>query len=230
MNRRRLLFGCSTALAGLAGCLGGLDTTEETPVQTPTDTPTAAPTESPTATPTESPTATPTESPTATPTRTPRRTVTPAQNSFSHDVEEQFTVGSDRTAVTYRVLRYRKAERIGDSMSWVDADGVFLLVYLQVTNPQDRRIAIPRDDFRIKSPETWYKFSEEATQKIESEDRIDVRSLAVQGVEPGQSITGALAFDVDPDSSVRVWVTPMKGPDTPQHFVPVGRLSIVQEL
>jgi len=55
MERRAVLAGCGTVLAGLAGCVGDQD---------------GAPSESPESTPTETQTATPTGTRTATPTRT----------------------------------------------------------------------------------------------------------------------------------------------------------------
>jgi len=230
MKRRQILLGCSVLLPGLAGCLGGSDDGTPTgePTPTPTEEPAQTPTESPTPTPTETPTATPTETPTATPTETP--TATPNPNVFTHELDERFTVGDEGNTLRYRIIRYRTADRLGSQASFVEARGVFLVVFAEFTNLQNRRVSLPRDDFRVRSPETWHKYSEEANEKLPIDDRVRLRSLDNYSLASGETVRGAVAFDVDPDSSYRVWITPMDGPDTPSHFVDVGRVSTVQEL
>lgn len=225
MKRRRYLLGCAGLLAGLAGCPGGAD-----PAETPTGTsePTPTPEATATATPTATESPTPTATPTASPTPTPTATANP--NVFVHELNTRFTVGGDRRPVTYRVIRYRRADSLGSAMNRTEARGTFLVVYAELTNPGETLVAVPWDDFRVRSQTTWHKFDEEATERIDTDDRIEEPSLARMGVQPGESITGAVAFDVDPESAYRVWVTPINAPDTPSHYVPIGDIQAVEEL
>lgn len=232
MDRRQYLLGCSTLLAGLAGCPSGTDT-EETPTGTPEPTPTATATATATETATPTPTATATETPTPTLTEAPTATPTPSDpNVFTHELNTRFTVGGDRRPVTYRVIRYRRTDTIGNSMNSETARGTFLVVFAEITNPgqEEDVISVPRDDFRVRSSATWRKFREEATEKVDIDDRIEVPSLARMGVQPGESITGAVVYDVDPERSYRVWVTPLNASDTPSHYIPIGDIQVVQEL
>jgi hypothetical protein len=231
MKRRRVLIGCSTVLAGvLAGCGSDGGSDEATPTETPESTPTEQEVSledgSSGATPTDTPTATPTETPTDTP--TPTATPTPARNT--HALEEQFTVGEDDNAVTYRILEFYRADELGNPASKATAEGTFLIVVLELTNPQDDKIVLPKEDFRARSPQTWYQYHRNGTQQIAFDDRIDERSLANTAVRSGRSVTGAVAFDVNPERSYELWITPAGGPDTPEHFVPVGEIPSVREL
>jgi hypothetical protein len=222
----------------LAGCGGGGggDSGEETPDPTPEPTPTeqevslegggdgSASTPEPTPEPTPTPTATPEE--TATPTATP--TPTPAGNV--HSPGEQFTVGEGENAITYRIDEFYRTPEIGNPASRATAQGTFLVVVFEMGNPQEERITVPREDFRVQSDRTWHQYHQDGTTKIASDSRINYPSFANQSVRSGGSLTGAVAFDVNPDDAYRLWITPAGGADTPEHFVPIGDVSSVQEL
>jgi hypothetical protein len=242
MRRRRILVGCGTVLSALlAGCGGGGDgggssgeTSEPTPEPTPTeqevslegdsDGSASTPEPTPEPTPTTAPTDTP--EPTATPTATP--TPTPAGNV--HSVGEQFTVGAGDDAITYRIEEFYRSPEIGNPASRATAQGTFLVVVFEMRNPQEDRITVPREDFRARSDRTWHQYHQDGTTKIASDDRVDYPSFANQSVRSGGSLTGAVAFDVNPDDSYRLWITPAGSADTPEHFVPVGDISSVREL
>lgn len=232
MHRRRLLLGCGALLSGtLTGCLGGSESDEETP--TATATPTAkevsledggANTETPTATPT------PTQTPTATPTQTPTTTPTPTATGITHEVGEQFTVGEGENAVTYRILEFWRADELGNSFDNSTADGTFLIVVAEVTNPQDDIITIPRNEFRAQSSNTWHKYNRDASIDINGDDRIDEPSLADTSIRSGTAERGAVAFDVNPGDSYRMWMFPTGPANTPEHFVDIGPISGIQRL
>lgn len=242
MRRRSVLTGCSTVLAGLlAGCGGGGgggggdgESGGETSASAPESTPTEQEVSleggssndgSSAATPTEAPTATvePTDAPaTATP--------TPTRSGNVHQTGDRFTVGEGDNAITYRIIEFHRTAELGNRASRATADGTFLIVTLEITNPQDGRVTLPREDFRARSDRTWHQMHRDGTEKIAIDDRIDERSLWNQAVQSGGSMVGAVAFDTDPNSSYRLWLTPAGGPDTPEHFVPVGDISSVQEL
>jgi hypothetical protein len=222
MNRRDLLLGCGTFLTGLVtgllvspGGSGGADGGSTPATPTPQSTPRQ------TATPTPEPTPRPT--PTATP--TPEPTPTPAGEV--HRLGEQFTVGSGGRAITYRITGLYTASEIGGEMTRITAEGTFLVVVVELTNPREEIISIPQDDFRIRSPalNDWFRFSEDAGRRIDNDDRIDAESLLSTGVRSNESVTGAVAFDLPPGTDYRVWITPDGGPDEPEHFVMIGDLE-----
>ncbi len=233
MHRRRLLIGCGTLLSGtMAGCLGGSDSGGDTPTPTPTDTPVEKEvsledgSSKPTATPTETPTATPTETPTATPTETP----TPTAAGITHEVNTRFTVGEGQNAIRYRVIEYFRADVIGSQANRETASGTFLVVVVEVTNPQDSLIGLPRNEFRVRSAGTWHKYRQDASEKIDSDSRIEARPLVNASIRSGATVTGAVAYDVDPDDSYRMWIFPTGDANTPDHFVPIGAISDVRRL
>lgn len=223
MQRRKLLSGCGIVLAGvLAGCGGGSDGDggDSTPTSTPES---EAPTETPMqgATETEAPTDTPAQ--TATPTEEPT-------DEFTHDIGEEFTVGEGGNAVTYEIIELFRTDRIGSSANNTEADRTFLIVVLDLTNPQSESLPFPRGEFRVQTEGSWRRFDREGTEKINADERLNVDQIGDSTLNSGETRTGAVAFDVDPDSSYRIWITPTGDAETPEHFVPVGEISSVEEL
>jgi len=231
MHRRRLLAGVGTALAGaLAGCGGGGDGGGDD-AETPESTPTATPTPTDTATPTATPTPADTETPAETATATPASDGGDGAESFTHEVGEEFTVGEPGNQITYRIIEFTRADQIGGQANFNTADGTFLIITLELTNPQDGDIGFPRLNFRLQTDDgAWQRFDRVSSEKINPDDRIDVEYIGDSNILAGDSIVGAVAFDVDPAKTQRVWITPAGDAETPEHFVPVGDISEVEEL
>jgi hypothetical protein len=223
MERRKLLTACGTVLTGmLAGCGGGGG--DATPTGTATGTATATDTPEPTATATEAP------DPTAT--DTPEPTATEAASSLdgpTHDVGESFTVGSGNEAIGYRIVEFFRADRVGSSANNSTADGTYLIVVLDLTNPRDNILSFPNNNFLAWNEEQILYLDDEATPQIGDDDRIDVQPLGTATVLSGNTKTGAVVFDVDPDRNYWIRVTPT-GDSGETHYVPVGLASEVQEL
>lgn len=228
MQRRRILLGVSAGMTTLlAGCGGDGGGDEATPTRTPAQSTTQAPTQ----TPAQSTTQTPGQSSTQTPTRTPTQTPPPDGSSgITHEIGEEFTVGGDGNEITYRILELARADRIGDQVNFNEADGTFLIVTLELTNPRNETIEFPRLDFRLKTEDAWQRFDREPSQKVGSDDRLDVEHLGDASISAGASRIGSVVFDVDPDLSYRIWITPTGDATTPEHFVPVGDISSVEAL
>ena len=223
MDRRRLLRTTGIALTvGLAGCGGGDGNADggSTPTETETATPTDTQMQTETATPAEPETATPAE------TATPEST-----DVFTHEIGEEFTVGEGDNPVGYRILELARSDRVGSQASYTTADGTFLIVTLEYTNPQDETIEFPRRDFRLQAESgSWQRFDREPTEKVRSDGRLDVEKVGDTTLTPGGSKIGAVVFDVDPDTSYRLWITPAGEAETPEHFVPIPEISSVEDL
>ncbi|PSQ56730.1 MAG: hypothetical protein BRD23_09220 [Halobacteriales archaeon SW_9_67_25] len=232
MHRRRLLRGCGLLLSGmLAGCRGDSGSEDGTPTATPTPTAKEVSLEDGgTDTDTPSPTPTPTETPPPTPTPTETPPPTPTAAGITHEIGERFTVGEGEDAVTYRLIEFARADRLGSEFNNSTADGTFLVVTVEVTNPQEDIITLPRNEFRTRSPSTWHKFDRDASEDIESDDRIDEPPLVNTSIRSGASERGAVAFDVNPGDSYRMWVFPTGPANTPEHFLEIGPISAVREL
>lgn len=237
MDRRRMLLGCGALLSGtLGGCLGGSESGPET--ETPaTATPTAKEVSledggTNAETPTETPTPAPTETPTATPaqTETPTATPTPTAAGITHETGERFTVGEGENAVTYRLIEFRRADEIGGGFNSSTADGTFLIVTVEVTNPQSDIITLPRNEFRTRSPDTWHKFDRDASADIDDDKRTSESSIENTSIRSGTTERGAVAFDVNPESSYRMWIFPTGPANTPEHYVDIGPISAVAQL
>jgi hypothetical protein len=224
VKRRKLLSGFGIALAGsLAGCggSGGDGGSEATPAQSDD-------TETPAATATEMQ-ETEMESATETPAETPTPTPEPAAGN-THEIGEEFTVGEEGNALTYRILELFRSDRIGSNANNTTADGTFLIVIMELTNPQSGSVSFPRGVFRIQRENSWSRFAREGTTRIDADERLNVNQIGDATINGGNTQTGAVAFDVDPDRSYRIWITPTGDAETPEHFVPVGEVTSVEEL
>lgn len=220
MERRHVLTACGTVLTGmLAGCGGGGGGGE----------PTATATSEPTATETAEPTATATPEPTATETAEPTTTAAAGPDGPTHDIGESFTVGSGDEAIGYRIAELFRADRIGSSANNSTADGTYLIVILELSNPRDEAISFPNNSFIIWNEEQIRYLDDEATPKIGDDDRLDVTPIGTTTVLAGDSKTGAVVFDVDPDESYWIRTNPT-GDSGETHYVPVGSVSDVEEL
>ncbi|AXG05227.1 DUF4352 domain-containing protein [Haloplanus rubicundus] len=224
MERRNVLTACGTVLTGLlAGCGGGGGGDA-----TPTGTATAEAT----ATETEAPTATATEAPEPTATDTPEPTATEAASGPggpTHEVGESFTVGSGNEAVGYRIVDFFRADQIGSSANNSTADGTYLIVVLDLSNPRDGSLSFPNNSFLAWNEEQILYIDDEATPQIGDDDRIDVEPIGTATVLSGNTKTGAVVFDVDPDRNYWIRINPTGGSGE-SHYVPVGPVSEVQEL
>jgi len=221
MERRRVLTACGTVLTGmLAGCGGGGEAT-------PTGTETATETAEPTATETAEPTATETAEPTATETAT--ATATPGPDGPTHDVGESFTVGSGNEAIGYRIIDFFRADQVGSEANSTTADGTYLIVLLELSNPQDSSISFPNNSFLVWNEDQIRYLDDRATPKIGDDDRIDTQPIGTATVLAGNSKTGTVLFDVDSDQSYWIRISPT-GDSGETHYVRVGPISEVEEL
>jgi hypothetical protein len=205
---------CGTVVAGLlAGCSGG-GGSDGTPTGTATATETA----------TETPTTAPTETPTATPTETPS-----GPDGPTHALDESFVVGTDGNRIGFRLIDFLRADSVGSSANPATADGTFLVVLLEFDNPQDDATTFPQNEFLATNEDQIRYANERATTNVGDDDRLDAQPLATTTLSAGQSATGAVVFDLNPDRSYRIEIRPT-GDSGETHYVEVGQVSEIQPL
>jgi hypothetical protein len=226
MERRQVLTACGTVLTGiLAGCGGGGGEATPTGTAAPTATTTATP--AATATDTPEPTSTTTATEAETPTAT--ATATPGPDGPTHDLGESFTVGSGDEAIGYRIIDLYRADRVGNQANSATADGTFLIIILELSNPRSNSVSFPNNNFLVWNEEQILYLDDNATPKIGDDDRIDVQPIGTTTVLAGSSKTGAVVFDVDPDRTYWIRINPT-GDSGESHYVPIGSVSEVSEL
>jgi len=216
MQRRRVLGICGTLTAGLlAGCGGG--GSESTPTGTATDTETATAT------------ATDTETPTATATAEPTETAASGPGGPTHALDESFVVGTEGNRIGYRIIDFYRADSVGSSANPATAEGTFLIVLLEFENPQDDATTFPQNRFLATNEEQIRYLHDRATTSIGDDDRIDAQSVATTTLSAGQSASGAVVFDLDPDRSYWLEIRPT-GDGGETHYVEIGPVSEIQAL
>jgi hypothetical protein len=212
MERRRVLTVCGTVLTGaLAGCGGGGGETTSTPTATATDAPAQTDTAAE-------------QTATATPEPTETGTATSGVDGPTHELGESFTVGSGENAIGYRITDLYRADQLGSSANNATADGTFVIVILELSNPQSDATTFPRNEFLVTNEEQIRYIDENSTPLVDDDDRINVGPLANATVLAGSSKTGAVVFDLDPDRSYWIELRPI-GSEGETHYVDIGVVS-----
>lgn len=205
MKRRTLVATlASVAIGSTAGCSGGSGGDETTT--------------------TEPTTATETSTPAATPTATG----TPAPPI--HGLDEPFVVGEGDHTIPYTVSGLYVADRIGhEGMGETADNGRFLIVILSIENVTDQTIDVPTGNLVVRGEGVIAHVDQAASETVASDDRINVPSLALATVPSGETRTGALLYDVSPDNSYRLRVTPT-GDRGEVHYVSIGPIGDLRSL
>ncbi|GAB6860913.1 hypothetical protein JCM17092_10020 [Haloplanus litoreus] len=142
----------------------------------------------------------------------------------THGLDESFTVGSGENAIGYRIIDLYRADRLGSSANNSTADGTYVVVILELSNPQSDATTFPRNEFIVANEEQIRYIDENATPLVADDDRLNVQPLANATVLANSSKTGAVVFDLDPDQSYRIRLLPI-GDSGETHYVNIGTVS-----
>lgn len=113
-----------------------------------------------------------------------------------HDMNEPFVVGSGAKRVEYTVTNATTTERVGGSFGET-ADGVFVVVALEITNVGDESFDLSSNVFHlVDSQGREYDTDTEAVIRAEN-------GLSYEQVNPDLTITGVVIFDVPSDQTGR---------------------------
>lgn len=199
IERRDLVVGLSTAgVIGLAGCASGESSAGDADGSNAGE-----------------------ETSEATPTETAS-----SESETQHDVGEAFTVGSGEKSIRYVVEEATLARAIGTSSVNVEADGLFLIVILNMENTGDKSIDITSRHLRlVDSQGREFEADTEANTYISQDSRFDVDGILFEQLQPGLEQTRAVAFDVATEESYALMVDPagvFSNAET--HYVALGNV------
>jgi len=198
IKRRKVLVGISASgLGAIAGCAGS-DNSDSSSGDTNGDSG-------------EETTATETES---------------DEDENQHDIGESFEVGSGEKSIEYIVEEATLARAIGTSSFNVEADGLFLIVILEMENTGNESIDITSRHLRlVDSQGREFDADTEASSYINQDSRFDAEGILFEQLQPGLAQTRAVPFDVATQESYALKVDPagiFSGSEA--HYVALGNV------
>lgn len=212
MIRRRVLSKLAVALsAGFVGCSGNTGSADETVTDTATSTSTSTPTPTPTPTPTSTPTPTPTSS------------------VLTHDIGEQFTVGSGDAALRFTVRQLFRAQELGVARS-NEATDQFCIVILTIENPTSSTQPNPTSRITLQADGVLQRVDTKASRAVEGDQRLGADSLADKPVAASSSETGIIVYDAPQNNEYQLSFAPIESGSGERHLIPVGMLENLDPL
>lgn len=155
---------------------------------------------------------------------TPTPTPTPESEYVEEDFESPFVVGSGEQSIEYRVTDAILADEIGGQYSSEEANGIFVIVVLEMTNVGDESIDITSNHLKAMN-EDGQTFDADAgtTVYLETDDRFSAEGIAFEQLNPGLATEGAVIFDVVPGDYYYLLIEPagLFSAASP-HIVPLG--------
>jgi hypothetical protein len=149
------------------------------------------------------------------------------QQSLSHDVGESFTVGDGDQSVQYQATDAFSQDAVGTSGVGSEADGIYLVVILEMENVGDESFDITDRHLRaVDSEDREFEADFEASAYADSDPRIEAEGITYEQLNPGLSVTRAVIFDVNPGEEYRLKIEPVgvfSSADT--HYVTIGSVE-----
>jgi hypothetical protein len=140
----------------------------------------------------------------------PTSTATPAQQSLNYELNESFTVGSGDQSIQYRVIDAFGQESVGSSSIGTDADGIYLIVILELENVGDESFDISDRQLRaVDDQDREYEADFSAAAYADSDPRIGVEGITYDQLNPGLTTTRAVVFDVNPGAEYQLKIEPV---------------------
>jgi hypothetical protein len=195
--------------AGFVGCSGNTGSADETVTDTATSTSTSTPTPTPTPTPTSTPTPTPTSS------------------VLTHDIGEQFTVGSGDAALRFTVRQLFRAQELGVARS-NEATDQFCIVILTIENPTSSTQPNPTSRITLQADGVLQRVDTKASRAVEGDQRLGADSLADKPVAASSSETGIIVYDAPQNNEYQLSFAPIESGE--RHLIPVGMLENLDPL
>jgi len=127
----------------------------------------------------------------------PTPTSTPTPSSLTHSIGEAFTVGSGGQSIEYTVSSAEESDAIGSGQFAEEADGVFIVVEMEMTNVADESVDISSNMYQLVDSESReYDTDSEAMARAED-------SILFEQLDPGVTKRGVVIYDVPTDQTGR---------------------------
>jgi RNA polymerase subunit RPABC4/transcription elongation factor Spt4 len=118
---------------------------------------------------------------------------TPTPSPLTHSIGETFTVGSGGQSIEYTVSSAEEYDTIGSGMLAEEADGVFVVVEMEMTNVADESVDISSNMYTlVDSEDRQYETDTQAMTRAED-------SVVFEQLDPGVTKRGVVIYDVPTD-------------------------------
>lgn len=154
-------------------------------------------------------------------------TMTPKQQPLTHQIGDSFVVGSGEQSIEYTVVDTAVQESVGGETLGEDADGIYLVVILEMENVGDESFDISDRHLRaVDDQDRAFEADFEASAYADSDPRIDAEGITYDQLNPGLSTTRAVIFDVSAGGEYRLKIEPAGVfSDADEHYVPLGSVE-----
>lgn len=143
-----------------------------------------------------------------------------------HQIGETFTVGEGDRVIEYTVNDMTYADQLGNEFSNVEANGLFHIIILSLTNRGGESFTVSTGNYAIIAGENNNVYNPEGFEvrtAFDTDERLDVESLSFEQLNPNLSTEGAIIFDAPEEARFVFRIEPAGFLDTSEpHFVQPG--------
>lgn len=127
----------------------------------------------------------------------------------THEIGESFIVGDGNRAIEYTVTNIVGAETLGNEVLTEEADGIFIIVEMEIINQTDESFSISTGNYAIVTEnENTFDPADDATVAYETDERFDTESILFEQIDPNLPTDGAIIFDIPPDVNFSFTISP----------------------
>lgn len=139
----------------------------------------------------------------------PASTPTPEPKT-THEMGEEFTVGSGEKSIQYRVADASTLERpIGTGSVSTEPDGIFVVVVLEMENVGQESLDISTRHLKlVDGQEREFEADTEALTYAGQDGGIQAEAITFDQLQPGLSVKRSVIYDVPSDQSYSLMAEP----------------------
>lgn len=128
----------------------------------------------------------------------------------THEIGDSFTVGDGDQTVEYIVNSASTANAIGGEYTQQEANGIYLIVELEMTNQTGETIDVSSNHLKaVDSEGNQFDADTGAGIYLSQDSRFDTEGISFEQLNPGLSVDGAVIFDVAPGAGYGLLVEPV---------------------
>lgn len=146
---------------------------------------------------------------------------------IQHDLNEPFTVGTGDDTIEYVTRNIYTADAVGSSALNEEANGVFAVPVMEITNRASEPILISGDQIVVQREDgARYEASSTATTYLSNDDRFDAEPILLEELQPDVTVTGGLVFELATGHRYGLWFNPtgILSGDEWTHYISIGAI------